>query len=105
LSTLTFTCGDTAPSVTGALTTPAGAPVNLAGCTVRFQMSRVGEFRHAVDATAVVTDEAGGLVRYDWAQHDLDDPGSYQSRWRIYATSGGTVEHSDPVNTITVAAV
>lgn len=103
MADLTFTCGDTAPSVVGTLTTTAGAPVNLTGCTVRFQMSRVGEFRYCLDAAAVVTSTTGGLVRYDWGQHDLDDPGQYQSRWRVYNSSGGTVEHSDPVNTISVS--
>lgn len=105
MADLTFTCGDTAPSVVGTLTTPAGTAVNLTDCTVRFQMSRVGEMRLCLDAAAVVTSTTGGLVRYDWGAHDLDDPGSYQSRWRIYDSSGGTVEHSDPVNTISVAAV
>ena len=105
MADLTFTCGDTAPSVVGTLTSPAGLPIDLTGCTVKFQMHVVGEARLCLDSAAVVTSTTGGLVRYDWAAHDLDDPGSYQSRWRIYNSTGGTVEHSDPVNTISVSAV
>ena len=104
MSDLSFTCGDTAPSVVGTLTNASGAAIDLTNCTVRFQMSRVGEARLCLDAVAVITSTTGGLVRYDWAVHDLDDPGSYTSRWRIYTTARAKVEHSDPVNTISVAA-
>jgi hypothetical protein len=100
-----FTCGDTAPSLAGTITSLAGAPLDLTGCIVRLNMHRVGEARLCLDAVAVVTSTTGGLVRYDWAAHDLDDPGDYQTRWRIFTTSGATVEHSNPVNTITVSAV
>lgn len=105
MADLTFICGDTAPSVVGTLTSPAGLPIDLTNCSVRFQMHRVGELRLSLDAVAVVTSTTGGLVRYDWGAHDLDDPGDYQSRWRILNSVGATVEHTDPVNTITVAAV
>ncbi len=105
MSDLTFVCGDTSPSVVGTLTSPAGAPIDLTNCTVRFQMHAVGEFRLSLDAVAVITSIAGGLVRYDWAAHDLDIAGDYQTRWRILNSVGATVEHSDPVNAITVSAV
>ena len=103
MSDLVFVVGDTAPSVVGTLTDAAGAPIDLTNTTVRFQMRLSSEARLAVDASAVITSTTGGLVRYDWATHDLDVAGDYVARWRILSTTGGTVEHTDPANTITVA--
>ena len=103
MSDLNYAVDDTGPSVTGTLTNLDGTPFVLTNCTVRFQMRGVRDGRYKVDAPAVVTGAATGLVRYDWAVGDLDTPGDFESRWRIYSTTGGTIEHSDPVNTISVA--
>jgi hypothetical protein len=100
---LSFAVDDTGPSVTGTITNLDGTAFNLTNCTVRFGLRGAQDGRLKVDAPAVVTNAAGGLVRYDWAAGDLDTPGSYESRWRIYNTTGGSVERSDPANTITVA--
>lgn len=105
MSDLTFVVGDDGPSVVGTLTNAASVAIDLTNCTVRFQMRLLTDNRLTVDATATITSTTGGLVRYDWATHDLDVAGEYESRWRIYNTTGGRVEHTDPANTITVAAV
>jgi hypothetical protein len=103
MADLNFAVDDTAPSVVGTLTNKDGTAFDLTGCTVRFQMRGAQDGRLKVDASAVVTGVTTGLVRYDWAVGDLDTPGSYETRWSIYNTAGATVEHSDPVNTISVA--
>ena len=103
MSDLSFTAGDTAPSVVGTLTNPDGTAFDLTDCSVRFQMRLLTDRRFTVDAAATITNETGGLVRYDWAAGDLATPGDYESRWRI-AFLGGEIEHTLPANTITVEA-
>lgn len=103
MSDLTFVVSDSAPSVVGTLTSAAGTAIDLTNCTVRFQMRLVTDNRFTVDSPAVVTSTTGGLVRYDWGASDLAVAGDYVARWRIYNTSGGSIEHSDPANTITVS--
>lgn len=103
MSDLTFVQADDAPSVSGTLTNPDGTPFVLTGATVRFQMRLATDRRFAVDAVATITDDTGGLVRYDWAAGDLAAAGDYVARWKIILP-GGDVQHSDPLNTITVAA-
>lgn len=100
MADLTFSVGDTAPSVYGTLTV-AGVAVNLTGCTVKFQMRTTTALAHKVDATAVILSPTAGTVRYDWAAGDLDTAGDYVSTWEItYADL--TVTHTEPLNTITV---
>lgn len=103
-SSLTYAVGDTSPSIVGTLTTPSGAAFDLTNATeVRFQMWAANDRRLVVDAAAVITSSAGGLVRYDPVAGDFDVAGEYESRWRI-AWGNGSVQHTDPPDTITVAA-
>jgi hypothetical protein len=104
MADLTFVQGDTAPSVFGTLTDTNGDPIDLTGCTVRFQMRNTLDRRFVVNAVAVIESPAtGGEVRYDWQAGDLSEVGSFVSRWRI-TFGDSTIEHTDPENTITVAA-
>lgn len=103
MSELTFIATDTAPSLAGALANADGTPFNLTGCTVRFQMRLLTDRRWLVDAAAVVVSPTAGTVRYDWADGDLSTPGEMESRWRI-VFGDGSIEHTEPANTITVAA-
>ena len=100
MSDLIFVASDDAPSVFGTLATTAG-PVNLTGATVKFQMRLADNRRFAVNAAAVVVTPTTGAVRYDWAPGDLATPGDYVSRWRV-TFGDGTIQHSEPENTITV---
>jgi hypothetical protein len=100
---VSFTVDDTAPSLVGTITNKDGTAFNLTGFTVRLALRGAQDGRLKVDAPAVVTSSTGGLVRYDWSVGDLDTPGSYEVRWRVLNTAGGAVEHSDPVNTLSVA--
>ena len=104
MSDLELVQGDTAPSVFGALTNTDGTAKDLTGCTVRFQMRSAIDRRFAVNAIAVVVGSPTlGDVRYDWQAGDLAEVGDYLTRWQI-TYSDNTIEHTDPENTLTVAA-
>src|SRR5262245_23600217 len=101
MSDLTFVAGDTAPPVTGTILDKDGAPVNLTGATVRFQMRLVIDRRWTVDADAEVVSAPDGTVKYEWETGDLGEPGDYVSRWFV-TNSDTTIEHTTPQNTIAV---
>ena len=102
MSDLSIVSGDTAPALIGTITNADGTAYDLTGCTVRFQMRLLNDYRWTVDAAATVTSASGGLVSYSFSASDTATPGDYESRWRIYRTSDGTIEHTEPANTITV---
>lgn len=104
MADLTFTVGDTAPSIYGALKNDDGSPFDLTGCTVRFQMRWLLDNRLFIDHSAVVVGTAtAGNVRYDWVAGDLDQAGQFESRWKIIFSDNST-ERTQPENTITVEA-
>lgn len=100
MSDLTFVQSDDAPSVFGTLAIN-GVVLNLAGATVRFQMRLATDRRFSVDAAATVVTPSAGAVRYDWAVGDLAVAGDYIARWRV-TFADGTVQHTEPENTITI---
>lgn len=102
MSEISFVASDTGPSLSGAITNADGTAFDLTDCTVRFQMRLVSDRRWLVNAVAVIVDEDAGTVRYDWAEGDLGTPGEMSSRWQI-EFDDGSLEHTDPENTITVA--
>ena len=102
-SSVTMVQGDTAPSVFGALTDSDGQPIDLTGCTVRFQMRQTIDRRFVVNAVAVLTNASTGMVRYDWQDGDLAVAGDYEVRWQIIFPDS-SIEHTDPADSITVAA-
>lgn len=103
MSDLTFTAGDTAPTIYGTLTLADGTAMDLTTASgVKFQMRPLGSGAYVVDDDATVVTAAAGEVKYDWAVGALDDPGDYAMRWQI-TWGDGTIQHSDPENTITVA--
>lgn len=105
MADLTFVTTDTAPSVYGTLTDTAGSPIDLSDplTTVRFQMRLTADSRFAVDDAAVIVNGATGSVRYDFVSGGVPSIGNYVARWQI-TFPDGTVQHSDPPNTIAVAA-
>lgn len=101
---LSLVSSDDAPSIVDALTTPDGEVFDLTQADlVFFEMRLAVDRRLKVNAAAVITGAAAGTVRYDWAAGDLDTPGEYEARWRI-EWSDGTTQHTDPANSIIVAA-
>ena len=103
MADLQLVVSDTAPSIFGALTDAAGAPIDLTDAVVRFQMRPATDRRFSVDAAAIVVDATAGEVRYDWQAGDLVSAGDFVSRWRI-VFADDSIDHSDPANTITVVS-
>lgn len=93
----------TSPSISASLTNPDGTVFSLVGATVRFLMRLTTAGALQVDAPAVVVTDYLGAVRYDFAAGDLV-AGDYESRWQI-SWLDGSVEFTDPPNTITVEAI
>lgn len=79
--------GDTRPALEAVLMDPEGNPVNLTGATVRLHMERKGEM--IVDAPCIIVDGPAGLVRYQWAVGDTDQPGTYAAEIEVTDASGG----------------
>lgn len=104
MSDVSLVSADTAPSLSGTLTTPAGTPIDLSTATVKFQMRRASDSRLVVNANAAIVSGPAGTVRYDWVPGDLAIPGDYVSRWQV-TFAGGGIQHSEPENTITVEPI
>lgn len=104
MSDLTFVQSDTAPSVYGTVTTVAPGDLSTVS-SAQFQMRLSGEFAYRVDGAAVITATSALSLslRYDWAAGDLDTPGDYIMRWQL-TYSDGSIQHTEPENTITVEA-
>jgi len=80
-----FVQGDTAPAVTGQILKSDGTARSLTDVLeLRFQMRRSAGAKYTVDAVAVITNAATGLVKYEWADNDLSIAGGdYISQWQI----------------------
>jgi predicted deacylase len=100
MSDLTFVAADTAPSVFGVLRVN-GVVLNLTGATVKFQMRLADDRRFTVNADAAIVTPTAGSVRYDWDAGDLATAGEYISRWQV-TFGDGSIQHSEPENTITI---
>lgn len=82
--------GDTSPSLVANLVTPSRQPVFLEGATVLFHM-RGQRSSGVLTAPAVVVDEDGGQVRYDWAEGDTAAAGDFEAEFEV-TYGDGTVE-------------
>ena len=96
-----FVRGDSGPSLNGTLTDQTGAPVDLTGASVKFQMRLADDRRFTVNATAAIVSPTAGTVRYDWVPGQLDIAGDYEAQWQI-TFLGGVIQTTDPANTITI---
>lgn len=82
--TLTFVQGDTAPAITATIQHDADdSAVNLAGCSVKFQMRKHDDRRFTVNALATVVSAPTGAVSYAWGPNDLAVPGDYDVQWEV----------------------
>ena len=59
-----------------------GSPVDLTGCTVRFNMSS------GLSREAIITDATNGCVRYDWQEGDTAVPGVYAAEFEVTFPDG-----------------
>ena len=79
---------DTGPVITASLKDADNAAINLTGATVRFHMRAVGSTSAKVDQAAIVTDETGGSVKYEWQSGDTDTVGQFQAEFEVtYASN------------------
>lgn len=102
MSDLELTQYDTAPSIYGTLTNILQADLEAA-TSIKFQMRRVNSEAWKVNGDAVIDDAPTLVVRYDWAENDLSMPGDYQVRWSV-TRADGTIQHTEPENTVTINA-
>lgn len=82
---LPFVQGDTGPDLESVIHergNPAN-PLDLTGCTVKFQMRKDDDRRFTVNNTATIVDAAGGRVRYQWGPNDLAVSGEYAIQWEV----------------------
>jgi hypothetical protein len=89
--------GDTARSIEVVLLDPNEDPVDLTSASsIKFIMRkkeiRGGSSAPKVSEAAVVVNAAAGLVRYDWAEADVDTVGIYLAEWEVTWTLGGPTD-------------
>lgn len=87
---------DTSPKLTVDLSDASGAAVNLLGSTARFHMKKYGDTSLKIDASADITNAAGGRVEYSWASGDTDTAGTYYGE--IEVTYGDLTVETFPNN-------
>ena len=76
--------GDTAPTINGVISdNETTLPLNLAGCTVYFQMRQVDDRRYTVNGLCTITDAATGAVSYTLGANDLNRDGDYQAQFQV----------------------
>lgn len=80
---------DTAPAIAEQLLDGLGAPVNLAGASVKFMMWQPGDAAIKVNAAASITDAATGKVSYTPNAGNTDTPGDYAVEWQVTFGGGG----------------
>lgn len=80
---------DTSPSLVMTLLEPGGAPVDLTGATVTFQIRRTTAPRTLAEGPATILAPAtDGRIRYDWGTADAAVPGTYEGRAKVVLASG-----------------
>lgn len=73
---------DTSPAIEAALKTPSKQAVNLIGASVVFHMMDEGG-KVIVSNTAIVVNDASGIVRYDWRTGDTDTQGLCLAEFQV----------------------
>jgi hypothetical protein len=79
--------GNTSPAISDTIAID-GAPVDLTGATVFFQMREPTTGILEVNNQATITSALNGAVRYDWAAPDVDTAGEYDAWWSVHFPSG-----------------
>ncbi len=91
---VTRTVGDTLESLRAIIRVgEGGEPYDLTGCTVTFRMVDVSTGTVVIDDESAVVEQVEGdatttgMVRYDWADADVDTAGRFYGAFTI--TNGG----------------
>ena len=79
---------DTYGNVTEQLLDENLSPVNLTGCTVKFNMRLKTAATAKVSASASIVNAATGTVQYQWQSTDTDTAGEYRAEWQVTFASG-----------------
>jgi BppU N-terminal domain len=103
VSDVTVVQGDHGTILTATLThTSDGSALDLTtAASVYFQMRKSDDRRYTVNAACTIVDAATGQVSYTWDADDLSNAGDYICQFEV-RWSGGAVQTTDPVGTITV---
>jgi hypothetical protein len=75
------------PNISAELTDDTGAAVDLTGCSVRF-IFQYGALTRSGAAIIVNPPGTDGVVSYQMASGDTDQPGFYQAQWEATYASG-----------------
>lgn len=94
---------DTYGNVTEQLLDENLAPVNLAACTVKFNMRTKTGAAAKVSANATIVSASTGIVRYQWQGTDTNTSGEYRAEWQVTFPSGQIQTYpNDGYSTITI---
>jgi hypothetical protein len=76
---------DNKPSYTFTVTDEDDVAIDLTGSTVNFYFKKMGAaaLKNAGHTACVGVDLPNGIVRYDWANDDLDTPGLYEGELEV----------------------
>lgn len=96
MSVFYLTVGDTQPRIEATLK-DAGTAINLTNAeTVAFTLKRLRGDVVIDRAAASFTNKASGIVHYDWATGDVDEPGTYEATWTVFWGAGSTAAQTVP---------
>jgi hypothetical protein len=88
MTTLPMKSGDRLPEIATQLIGPDGVHLNLTGCTVTFTM-RTATGRVLINrATATITQETQGRVKYVWQAGDTAVIGTHDIEWIVTYPGG-----------------
>jgi hypothetical protein len=76
---------DDKPDLLFEIVNSAGDPVPLAGSTVDFHFSETGSgiLKNTGHTDCEITDEDGGICKYEWASGDLDTVGFFEGELQV----------------------
>lgn len=81
--------GDTGRPIQVELIDASETPMNLAGCTVTFSMKHKQTLVTKVaNSPCVIADAANGVVRYEFADADVDTAGTYLGWFTVTNADG-----------------
>lgn len=96
--TLKLVQGDAKVPLRGTLTDDTGAPLDITGCQVYFQMRRPTDRLYTINALCENLDEPNGIVRYITGANDLNGIGDFQGQFEVRYGDGTILTTQDPVD-------